>query len=58
MPVMQLFTDPGPGEDVRETLRCWPADLVHADCMSLAALRAAMRSNVPTIGLVHLSTAT
>ncbi len=51
---VRLFTDPRPGEDVRDALRAWPADLVLVDCMSLGALRAAVHSGLPTVVLVHL----
>lgn len=48
-----MFTDPGPGEDLRAELERESADLVLADCMSLGALRAAQRAGVPTATLVH-----
>jgi UDP:flavonoid glycosyltransferase YjiC (YdhE family) len=51
---VRLFTDPRPGEDVRAALRAWPADLVLVDCMSLGALRTAVRSGLPTVVLVHV----
>jgi hypothetical protein len=51
---LRLFTDPRPAEDVRAALRDRPADLVLVDCMSLGALRAAVRSSLPTVVLVHL----
>ncbi|WP_165949199.1 glycosyltransferase [Kribbella turkmenica] len=51
---LKLFTDPRPAEDVRAVLRHRPADLLLVDCMSLAALRATARSNLPTVVLVHV----
>lgn len=51
---MRLFTDPRPGKDVEAVLRSWPADLLLVDCMSLGALRAALRSGRPTVVLVHV----
>ncbi|GAA1578800.1 hypothetical protein GCM10009789_35540 [Kribbella sancticallisti] len=51
---LRLFTDPRPAEDVRAALRHRPAELVLVDCMSLAALRAAVRSGLPTVVLVHV----
>lgn len=48
-----LFSDPRPGDDVRAELAREPADLVLADAMSLGALRAAQRAEVPTAALVH-----
>lgn len=51
---VRLFTDLGPGDDVRETLRDWPADLVLVDCLSLGALRAALRASLPTVVLTHM----
>ncbi len=46
-----MFTDPGPGQDVREALP--GADLVLVDCMSLGALKAALDSGLPVVVLVH-----
>jgi UDP:flavonoid glycosyltransferase YjiC (YdhE family) len=48
------FTDRGPGADLTEELEREPAELVVADAMSLAAIRAAEQSGFPTAVLVHV----
>lgn len=48
-----LFSDPGPGVEVRAELARHPADLVVVDAMSLGALRGALRAGVRTAVLVH-----
>jgi UDP:flavonoid glycosyltransferase YjiC (YdhE family) len=49
-----MFTETGPGEDVAAELGAPLApDLVLADGLRLAALRAAQRLRVPTVALVH-----
>jgi UDP:flavonoid glycosyltransferase YjiC (YdhE family) len=48
-----VFTDPGPGKDVREELAREPVDLVLVDSMILAGLWAAERAGVPTAVLMH-----
>ncbi len=50
---LALFTDRGPGRDLVDEVTRRPVDLVLADCMSLAALRAAQRAGLPTAVLVH-----
>lgn len=53
---MRLFGDPGPGRDVADEIRCTGPDLVVADCLSVAAVRAARRSGRPTAVLAHTFT--
>lgn len=48
-----VFTDLGPGRDVREELSREPVDLVLVDSMILAGIRAAERVRVPTVVLMH-----
>jgi UDP:flavonoid glycosyltransferase YjiC (YdhE family) len=48
-----VFTDPGPGKDVRNELTREPVDLVLVDSMSLAGTRAAEQAGVPTAILMH-----
>lgn len=47
-----LFTDPGPGQDVRDELAAG-VDLVLVDAMMLSALRAALSAGRPTVALAH-----
>jgi UDP:flavonoid glycosyltransferase YjiC (YdhE family) len=47
------FTDPGPGKDVCNELMREPVDLALVDSMSLAGIRSAERSGVPTAVLMH-----
>ena len=51
--LFEAFTDPGPGEDVRDELAREPVDLALVDSMMLAGLRAAERAGVPTAALMH-----
>ena len=52
--LITLFSEPGPGRDVAAELEGPnPPDLVLVDAMRLAAVRAAVRSPVPTVALVH-----
>jgi UDP:flavonoid glycosyltransferase YjiC (YdhE family) len=51
--LFDLFTDPGPGIDVRDELAREPVDLALVDSMSLAGLRASERAGVPTVVLMH-----
>jgi UDP:flavonoid glycosyltransferase YjiC (YdhE family) len=48
-----MFTDPGPGTDLLQTLDREPAAAVVIDCMSLGALRAAAQARLPRAVLVH-----
>ena len=48
-----VFTDPGPGKDVREELAREPVDLALVDSMILAGLCAAERAGIPTAVLMH-----
>ncbi len=48
-----VFTDPGPGKDVRNELAREPVDLALVDSMVLAGVRAAERAGVPTAVLMH-----
>jgi UDP:flavonoid glycosyltransferase YjiC (YdhE family) len=48
-----VFTDPGPGKDVRDELAREPVDLALVDSMVLAGVRAAERAGVPTAVLMH-----
>lgn len=51
--VFALFTDPGPGRDVRAEVDREPVDLAVVDCMSLSALREAQHLRLPTAVLMH-----
>ena len=51
--LFEVFTDPGPGKDVCDELVREPVDLALVDSMSLAGLRSAERSGVPTAVLMH-----
>ena len=48
-----VFTDPGPGKDVRDELFREPVDLALVDSMLLAGIRAAEQAGVPTAVLMH-----
>jgi UDP:flavonoid glycosyltransferase YjiC (YdhE family) len=48
-----VFTDPGPGRDVRDELVREPVDLALVDSMTLSGLRAAERAGVLTAVLMH-----
>lgn len=48
-----VFTNPGPGKDVRDELAREPVDLALVDSMILAGLRATERAGVPTAVLMH-----
>jgi UDP:flavonoid glycosyltransferase YjiC (YdhE family) len=51
--VFAMFTDGGPGVDLRQLLQRHPADLLVIDGMSLGALKAAHGSGVPVVALMH-----
>lgn len=51
--IFAMFTDSGPGRDLRETVTREPADVAVIDCMSLGALRAASQIGLKRIALVH-----
>jgi len=51
--VFSMFTDPGPGTDLLQTLDREPAAAIVIDCMSLGALRAAAQARLPRAVLVH-----
>ena len=48
-----MFTDGGPGVDLRELLGRQSADLLVIDGMSLGALKAAYGLNLPVVALMH-----
>ena len=51
--VFAMFTDAGPGIDLRELVQRQPADLFVIDGMSLSALKAAYGFGVPVVALMH-----
>ena len=51
--VFAMFTDGGPGVDLRELVQRQPGDLVVIDGMSLSALKAAYGFGVPVVALMH-----
>jgi UDP:flavonoid glycosyltransferase YjiC (YdhE family) len=51
--IFGMFTDGGPGVDLRELIGRQPADLLLIDGMSLGALKAAYGLNVPVVALMH-----
>jgi UDP:flavonoid glycosyltransferase YjiC (YdhE family) len=52
--LISLFTEHGPGRDVTAEIEGpAPPDAVLVDCLRLGPLRAAVRSPVPTVALVH-----
>ncbi|MDF3311619.1 glycosyltransferase [Rhodococcus sp. T2V] len=48
-----VFTDPGPGRDLLDSLNREPADLIVIDCLLLGALHAAQKAHLPRVVLVH-----
>ncbi|BAH55630.1 MULTISPECIES: glycosyltransferase [Rhodococcus] len=48
-----MFTDPGPGIDLLDTVAAEPADVVVTDCLLYGALAAAERARLPRVTLVH-----
>ena len=48
-----VFTDPGPGKDVRDEIAREPVNLALVDSMILAGVCAAERAGVPTAVLMH-----
>jgi UDP:flavonoid glycosyltransferase YjiC (YdhE family) len=53
VPVFAMFTDGGPGVDLRELIGRQPADLLVIDVLSLGALKAADGLSVPVVALMH-----
>ncbi|GAA4787592.1 hypothetical protein GCM10023200_22320 [Actinomycetospora chlora] len=51
--LISLFTERGPGRDVAAEIEGAGPDAVLVDALRLGALRAAVRSPVPTVALVH-----
>ena len=51
--VFAMFTDGGPGVDLRQLIQRRPADLLVIDGMSLGALEAASGLGVPVVVLMH-----
>jgi hypothetical protein len=52
--IFGMFTDGGPGVDLRELFGRQPADLLVIDGMSLGALKAAYGLSVPVVALMHI----
>jgi UDP:flavonoid glycosyltransferase YjiC (YdhE family) len=48
-----MFVDGGAGEDFRELLSDWRADLAIIDCLMLGPLQAAQAIGVPTVAVIH-----
>ena len=51
--IFGMFTDGGPGVDLRELLGRQPADILVIDGMSLGALKEAQTLNLPVVALMH-----
>jgi hypothetical protein len=51
--VFAMFTDGGPGVDLRQSLHQQPADILVIDGMSLGALEAAQEMRIPVVALMH-----
>lgn len=51
--VSGIFADKGMAHDVVDAIDAEPTDVVLVDCLLLGALRAAARTGVPTVSLVH-----
>jgi UDP:flavonoid glycosyltransferase YjiC (YdhE family) len=50
---LSVFTDPGPGVDLLDTLADDPADVVVIDCLLYGAVAAAEQARLPRVTLVH-----
>lgn len=50
---LSVFTDPGPGRDLLDSLDREPADLIVIDCLLLGVLQAAQKAHLPRVVLVH-----
>lgn len=51
--IFERFVDGGAGEDFRELLAEWRADLAIIDCLMLGPLQAAEAIGIPTVAVIH-----